>query len=176
VAETGRVYRFDPGFYKSSLPEKLDFALVKLMDEPLQDVKLELGPNEGIPPFTELLRQGRHRGYLLLGSRQIVRGNRVNIIQHPRGQPQKVVVTLNYVVKDMSETRVHYLADTDHGSSGSPVFNKNWEVVALHHSGSPVPPLQMSERMALQMRGKTQVNEGIPIRAIMPEIERWLPR
>ncbi len=176
VADTGRVYKFDTGFYKSSPVEKLDYALVKLTEEPLKEMKLELGPGEGIPPFTDLLRQGKHRGYLLLGPRQIVKGDRVNIIQHPRGEPQKVVVTLNYVVKGMSQTRVHYLADTDRGSSGSPVFNKNWEVVALHHSGNPVPPLQMSERMALQLQGKTQVNEGIPIRAILPEIERYLPR
>jgi V8-like Glu-specific endopeptidase len=31
--------------------------------------------------------------------------------------------------------RVHYLTDTLKGSSGSPVFNSNWEVVALHHRG-----------------------------------------
>jgi hypothetical protein len=136
----------------------------------------QLSPDGGIPPFTDLLRQGGHRGYLLLGPRQIIKGERVNIIQHPRGEPKKVVVTLNYAVKDMSETRVHYLADTDRGSSGSPVFNKNWEVVALHHSGNPVPPLQVSERMALQLQGNTKVNEGIPMRAILPEIERWLPR
>jgi endonuclease G, mitochondrial len=27
-----------------------------------------------------------------------------------------------------------YEADTDRGSSGSPVYNRQWEVVALHHS------------------------------------------
>jgi V8-like Glu-specific endopeptidase len=181
VAEGGRVFRFDPGFYHASPPEELDFALVKLTEEPLADVKLEVQPNEGLPPFTELLRLGRHRGYLPLGAREITKGERVNIIQHPRGLPQKVVLTLNYVVKDMSATRVHYLADTDPGSSGSPVFNSNWEVVALHHSGNPVPPLQLSERMALQLQGKTLVNEGIPMRAIIKEIEarkleRFLPR
>ena len=32
---------------------------------------------------------------------------------------------------------LHYETDTAPGSSGSPVFNDQWEVVALHHSGVP---------------------------------------
>ena len=32
---------------------------------------------------------------------------------------------------------MHYETDTAPGSSGSPVFNDQWEVVALHHSGVP---------------------------------------
>jgi hypothetical protein len=32
---------------------------------------------------------------------------------------------------------VHYHTDTSPGSSGSPVLNDQWEVVALHHSGVP---------------------------------------
>src|SRR5262249_23055923 len=31
----------------------------------------------------------------------------------------------------------HYETDTEQGSSGSPVFNDQWEVIALHHSGVP---------------------------------------
>jgi hypothetical protein len=30
-----------------------------------------------------------------------------------------------------------YLADTEQGSSGSPVFNDQWEIVALHHQAIP---------------------------------------
>ncbi|MBD6620865.1 trypsin-like peptidase domain-containing protein [Komarekiella sp. 'clone 1'] len=32
---------------------------------------------------------------------------------------------------------MHYETDTAPGSSGSPVFSDQWEVVALHHSGVP---------------------------------------
>ena len=33
------------------------------------------------------------------------------------------------------DTYVQYMTDTNDGSSGSPVFNSDWEVVAIHHSG-----------------------------------------
>jgi V8-like Glu-specific endopeptidase len=35
----------------------------------------------------------------------------------------------------VGEGRVQYLTDTLPGSSGSPVFDADWNVVALHHSG-----------------------------------------
>ena len=34
---------------------------------------------------------------------------------------------------------VQYVTSTLPGSSGSPVFNDNWEVVALQHSGGKLP-------------------------------------
>lgn len=60
---------------------------------------------------------------------------RVNIIQHPAGQDKKISLQDNKVVT-FFESKLHYLADTMGGSSGSPVFNNSWELVALHHAGS----------------------------------------
>ena len=31
--------------------------------------------------------------------------------------------------------KIFYIADTDKGSSGSPVFNQNWKVIAIHSRG-----------------------------------------
>ena len=118
----GRVYEFQPDFYIGSPDKELDFALVKIKGEPLADRKLEPGDED--LGYLELLRRGRHRGYLLLAPRDIVEHERVNIIQHPNGNPQKVVLTQNYVLANMSADRVHYLADTQPGSSGSPVLNR----------------------------------------------------
>lgn len=58
----------------------------------------------------------------------------VNIIQHPAGGPKQIALYHN-VVTYADNTRVQYLTDTLPGSSGSPVFNSNWQIVALHHSG-----------------------------------------
>lgn len=170
----GRVFEFQPDFYEGSPDKELDFALVKLKGEPLADRKLEPGDED--LGYLELLRRGRHRGYLLLAPRDIVEHERVNIIQHPNGNPQKVVLTQNYVLANMSADRVHYLADTQPGSSGSPVLNRYWEVIALHHSGGAHPPQKASNNLQKVLKGLYKFNEGIPIRAIMPKIERYLPQ
>ena len=170
----GRVYEFQPDFYVGSPDKELDFALVKLKGEPLADRKLQPGDED--LGYLELLRRGRHRGYLLLAPRQIIEHERVNIIQHPNGNPQKVVLTQNYVLANMSADRVHYLADTLPGSSGSPVLNRYWEVIALHHSGGAHPPQKANNNLQKVLKGLYKFNEGIPIRAILPKIERYLPR
>jgi V8-like Glu-specific endopeptidase len=91
----------------------------------------------------------------------------VFIIQHPNGEPQKVVLQDNWTTYvDPNYRRVQYMTNTERGSSGSPVFNERWEVVALHHSGSPHPALPSTAHI----RG----NEGIPMRAIMPIIDHLL--
>ena len=35
----------------------------------------------------------------------------------------------------MFDDLVQYSTDTEPGSSGSPVFNQDWEIVGLHHRG-----------------------------------------
>ena len=67
-------------------------------------------------------------------------GNPVNIIQHPLGEMKQVIIRENKLVDlppQPLDTFAHYEGDTEPGSSGSPVFNDQWEVIALHHSGVP---------------------------------------
>lgn len=54
---------------------------------------------------------------------------------------------------------MHYRTPTDPGSSGSPVFNKYWEVIAVHHAGS-----QMCTRLSGD--GFYEANEGITLQSI----------
>jgi endonuclease G len=63
-------------------------------------------------------------------------GDALNIIQHPKGQMKQIVLRSNELL-DLLDDFAHYSTDTEPGSSGSPVFNDQWEVVALHHSGVP---------------------------------------
>lgn len=67
---------------------------------------------------------------------KVVLGELVNVIQHPNGEPKQLALRENEVV-DLLELFLHYETDTSPGSSGSPVLNDQWEVVALHHSGVP---------------------------------------
>ena len=59
-------------------------------------------------------------------------GVHVNVIQHPNGEPKQLALRENRIVDEL-EDFLHYETDTAPGSSGSPVFNDQWEVVALHH-------------------------------------------
>ncbi len=73
-------------------------------------------------------------GGLELNPAVVGKGDRVNIIQHPGGLPKQLAYLANTVI-DASDGRVQYLTDTEPGSSGSPVFDMHWNVVALHHAG-----------------------------------------
>lgn len=73
-------------------------------------------------------------GAIELETAQIRADDRVNIIQHPGGDQKQLSFYHNLVVY-VGGGRVQYLTDTLPGSSGSPVFDKNWRLVALHHSG-----------------------------------------
>jgi endonuclease G len=67
---------------------------------------------------------------------KVLVGEALSIIQHPSGEPKQVALRENRLV-DLLPDFLHYETDTAPGSSGSPVFNDAWEVVALHHSGVP---------------------------------------
>jgi V8-like Glu-specific endopeptidase len=57
---------------------------------------------------------------------------------------------------------VQYITDTLPGSSGSPVFNDDWRIVALHHSGGNIPEPSTN---SIHFR-----NEGIRIGAILADL------
>lgn len=65
-------------------------------------------------------------------------GRFVTIVQHPRGEKKQIALRENRIV-DVLDSFLHYEADTEPGSSGSPVFDDGWEVVALHHASVRAP-------------------------------------
>ena len=67
---------------------------------------------------------------------KVIIGEYLTIIQHPSGEPKQLALRENQLI-DVLPQFLHYKTDTAPGSSGSPVFNDQWEVVALHHSGVP---------------------------------------
>lgn len=172
VASPGRLFSVDHSFYKSSPATLLDYALIKLTSRPLTECMSDQ-THEALSIF-DLVKIGKHRGYLLLADRAIKPKDRVNIVQHPNGSPAKVVMTQNYVVGEMTANRVHYLADTMTGSSGAPIFNHHWEVIGIHHSGKPFPNESLTANLSRIMRGDIRVNEGVPMSAILPELRPYL--
>ena len=99
--------------------EELDFALVAVRGTP-----------------DELADFGFNR--LIEDEGDATVGRFVTIVQHPGGEKKQVALRENRIV-DVLDSFVHYEADTEPGSSGSPVFDDGWEVVALHHASVPAP-------------------------------------
>jgi endonuclease G, mitochondrial len=96
-------------------------------------------------------------------------GEIANIIQHPRGRYKEVVLRENRLVaRDETVQVLHYIADTEPGSSGSPVFNNDWEAIALHHWGGPYRELKTPDGRPLDR----EINEGIRISAIVKDLRQ----
>jgi endonuclease G len=90
-----------------------------------------------------------------------VAGDFVTIVQHPRGEKKHVALRDNRIVDVLDNGFLHYEADTEPGSSGSPVFNDEWELVALHHA---------SVKTDDATPGKDYVNEGIRVSRIVKKL------
>lgn len=76
------------------------------------------------------------------------------IVQHPGGQRKRLAYVRNQVTY-ADKRVVHYLSDTQEGSSGSPVFDGEGRLIALHHAGgrpqeiAGQPPLKKNEGIAI---------------------------
>lgn len=84
---------------------------------------------------------------------------RIYVIGHPMGGELSFSFQDNKLI-DINDRRIHYRSPTEPGSSGSPLFNEEWELIGLHHAGGQ----EMS-----RLDDKTQkhpANEGIPWDAV----------
>lgn len=130
-AKTAQVFALDPERFFLNDPD-LDYALVAVA---LSSENGAVLANYGWLPLNAAL-----------GKISISDNDYLNIVQHPLGREKEIVVrnnrvldmrTANDAAGDELGAFLHYEADTEKGSSGSPVMNDGWEVVGLHHSGVP---------------------------------------
>jgi len=134
-------YRLNPSrlFLTSPVENGLDFTFVWVEGEP-----------------------GDKFGHSCLSRAQfaVMKSETANIIQHPDGRMKEVVLH-NNKVQDVREMVVHYVSDTEGGSSGAFVFNNSWIPYALHHASKKVD-------------GGKYVNEGIRISAIAAAVDTMI--
>lgn len=88
-------------------------------------------------------RTGAHslksQGYLVLNGQlgKAGLGDFATIIQHPNGREKQIAIRKNEIVNLDQPNVIIYVSDTAQGSSGAPVFNDQWQVIALHSAGVP---------------------------------------
>ena len=129
-------FKFDPvNGFKTSPKEQDDWTIIKLKgDANTSWGGLDLKPNS------------------------IEKNQRVSIIQHPNGLHKQIAIHHNYV-RYADDNIVQYLTDTLPGSSGSPVFDDHWNLIALHHAGGNIRE-PGTKRIAFR-------NEGIHINKVI---------
>jgi hypothetical protein len=75
-------------------------------------------------------------------------GNQVFVLQHPKGAPLQL--SIGTVTEfNGSGTRIRYNANSKDGSSGSPCFNADLQLVALHHAFDPDLPRKWNQGIPL---------------------------
>jgi endonuclease G len=117
---TGTIFEIDANaFYATD--EQLDFAIVAVKPRSLNGMQLV---DFGCIPLIE-------------ATSKILIGQPINIIQHPEGGQKQYAIKENRLVDLLDGGFLHYETDTLRGSSGSPAFSANWQLVGLHHASIP---------------------------------------
>jgi endonuclease G len=106
---------------------------------------------------------GSRWGYIRMRiNTNYAQGQRLNVIQHPRGRRKEVAVQDN-TITTIHQNHIRYTTDTDPGSSGSPVLNNSWEFVVLHHAAG-----------SKDASGQWQDNQGVRIDKIAQDLRTEL--
>jgi cellulose synthase operon protein C len=128
----------DPGIVPAE--DELDYALIRL----------------GSPVGTMPSAEGSKRGWIITSVEQrFARATDfICVIQSPLSGPMKIAVG-TVIGVNPNGTRIRYDTNTEPGSSGSPCFDANLELVALHHAAEP------------GYGSRPTFNQGIPIDRII---------
>jgi V8-like Glu-specific endopeptidase len=140
------LFESEPGNLSASSDDTLDVTIVTLKSETQVVTKFSaLKTAISLP-----LVQDKSKAY---------------VVGHPLGSGLQISLNDSLLLDiDDAERLVHYRTPTDPGSSGSPVFNTDWEVIGLHHGGSRKTP-------RLRGSGDYEANEAISLLSIRRKIK-----
>ncbi|MEV0803211.1 serine protease [Kribbella sp. NPDC050281] len=127
-------------WYQSSRAPNLDIAILELEAYPSNVTPLPVAVEM---PY--LKAKTKPRAYL---------------IGHPSGWDTPQFSLQDNLLIDYDDTMVHYRSPTEPGSSGSPVFDSTWSLIAVHHAGGLETPRLHGDG------GTYPANEGISMAAI----------
>lgn len=112
---------------------------------------------------------------------------KLNIIHHPLGDYKQLSIRENKFV-GIDDNKLYYETDTAQGSSGSAVFNDQWQVVGLHHKSIAKMTddgkkyLDKDNNVIPEYDGKIDItkvvwlkNEGIRVSALLDHVRAKNP-
>jgi V8-like Glu-specific endopeptidase len=111
---------------------------------------------------------------LIFKSKLMRRDDRVAIIQHPGGHLKKISIQNNFVAYADNQV-LQYTTSTEPGSSGSPVFDDDFQVVGIHHSGGMLVEPNTQQRY-LRNAGTSAIALLNDLQKNAPEIYAHLSR
>lgn len=112
---TGQTFRLaDSSIMHSSSTDKLDYVLLRVESAILE--------TKAIRPVDYIQKSPQ-------------KGTGIHVLQHPDGEAMKIVFGTNGITGVCEDYGlIQYISQTSTGSSGSPCFNDDWQLVALHHA------------------------------------------
>lgn len=123
--QKSKIYHAEPGFFYTSPKNDLDYTVIKLKGNPGNEWNY-LSLNKKNWTLTEFAPES------VFGNGN---GMYLQIIQHSDKGPKEVVLhDCIFTSSKLQQKYYRYSCDTEPGSSGSPVFDKYWNLFALHHS------------------------------------------
>lgn len=135
------MYDLEPDTFVTSETDDLDFSRVRIR------------PNSNLKPLSEW-------GALTISQTLPDPADILTIIQHPQGRRKEIAFSNSDTI--IYDRWLHYTISTEAGSSGSPVFDMNWQVVALHHA---------SGNFQINAQGdKKNTNRGILFQQIIRQL------
>lgn len=140
TVQSGSEFRLATDWLIDSSPaDELDYALLRIKGTPGE---MHVAGQQDAPA----------RGWLTSGAHTFTQGEPLFIIQHPNAKPLAVSAG-SFISQRSSPRRIVHSVSTLPGSSGSPLFTSDWNLVALHSGGS------------------VGGNEAIPFSAILDELK-----
>lgn len=131
--------------------DELDYAVVRLAGSPGQE---PVAADRAAPDAAA-------RGWIAGSAPLPPADSSLFLLQHPAAGPLRMAFG-TVLAGNGNATRVRHLVDTEPGSSGSPCFDRDLNLVALHHSGDP----------DYRPEHRAQYNEAVPLATIQALLER----
>lgn len=146
-------FDWDPALGEAA-PEETDCALIRLAEK-IGDIPV--GGMTADPA-------AQPRGWITATAvaPPLSKGNQVFLPQHQKDGPVQLTIG---TIKEFNAkgTRVRYDANSKNGSSGSPCFNADLELVALHHAHDPADPPKWNQAVPICTIQNSWNKDGITL-------------